>query len=76
MGNRVPITDRIVKKVPMMSWHLSRELNVMRKPCEYLGKDKFRAVRRPNGKAGPCLVCSENTQEATVAGTNEGDGRW
>ena len=24
MGNRVPITDRIVKKVPMMSWHLSR----------------------------------------------------
>lgn len=67
MGNRVPITDRIVKTVPTMSWHLSRELDVMRKPCEYLGKEKFQGGRRPNGKAGPCLVCSENSEEAAVA---------
>ena len=76
MGNRVPITDRIVKKVPKMSCHLSRDLNVMKKPCEYLGKEKFRAERRPNGKAGPCLVCSENREETAVAGTDEGDRRW
>lgn len=59
-----------------MSWHLSRELNVMRKPCDYLGKEKFRGGIRPNRKAGPCLVCSENSEEAAVAGTDEGDRRW
>ena len=51
-------------------------MNVMRKPCDYLGKEKFWGGIRPNRKAGPCLVCSENSEEAAVAGTDEGDRRW